>query len=117
MVLPENISYNELQSIYNKYFSLSGIEGEIDKKFALISLICLLTNASKKKTPDVTCYQVIRKVLELSKTNLPDDYINGLSIVCEDFLKGSTKFNNCGLKTPNEIVSKIKEILDQWLPF
>ena len=104
MVLLQNETYKELKEIYSKYFTL-------------VSLICLLTDASKKKNPDATCYQVIMKVLELSKSALPEQDVIGLAIVCEDFLNNSTKFNNCGLKTPDEIIGKIKEILDQWLPF
>lgn len=115
--LVENYSYEDLKNIYNRYFTLSGIDGDIDNKFALISLICLLTNASKKKHPNASCYQIIMKVLESSNNSMPDDYINGLSIVCEDFMKGSTKFNACGLKTASEMIVKINEILNKWLPF
>lgn len=108
-------SYEELQHIYSRWFSLSGIEGDIDNKFALISLICTLTNAQKK--PDVTCYEVIKKVTSINKNTLSDDFLFGLAIVCEDFRKSSTKFNNCGLKTAKEMVAKINEILEHWLPF
>lgn len=114
MLLPETLTYAEMKSLYSKYFSLNGIAGEIDNKFALISLICLLTDAQKKKNPDVTCYEVIEKV---TSKKLPENFSFGLAIVCEDFLKGSTSFNNCGLKSGKEIVSKINEILDNWLPF
>lgn len=111
-----NPSYKELQEIYLRYFSLGGIAGEIDNKFALISLICFLTHQAKKKKPDATCYQVIQKVLD-GKRTLPEEYINGLSIVCEDFLKGSTEFNKCGCKTSKEMIDQIINILDHWLPF
>lgn len=116
MVLLQNETYKELKETYDKYFTI-GVGGDINVKFTLISLICLLTDASKKNNPDATCYQVIMKVLELSKSALPEEDIIGLAIVCESFLKNSTKFNNCGLKTPNEILNKIREILDQWVPF
>ena len=48
--LIENYSYSDLKAIYERYFSLGGIAGEIDNKFALISLICLLTDNQKKTT-------------------------------------------------------------------
>ena len=110
-------TYKDLQNIYSRWFSLGGIAGEVDNKFALISLICVLTNAQKKKNPNITCYEIIQTVLSKGNNSMPDDYIYGLSIVCEDFLKGSTKFNNCGLKTAKDMVIKINEILNNWLPF
>lgn len=110
-------SYKDLQNVYLKWFSLGGIAGEIDNKFALISLICALTAAQKNKNPDITCYEVIKKIIAKGGPQLTDDYLFGLSIVCEDFLKGSTKFNTCGLKTAKEMVEKINEILEKWLPF
>lgn len=117
MILHGNPSYKDLQNIYSKWFSLGGIAGQVDNKFALISLICFLTANQKKKNPDTTCYEVIQKVLSKGTLRLEDDYVKGLSIVCEDFLKGSTEFNTCGLKTVKEIVGKINEILSVWLPF
>ena len=115
--LIENYSYSDLKAIYERYFSLGGIAGEIDNKFDLISLICLLTDNQKKKNPDITCYEVIEKITAKGKNKLPEPYIFGLSIVCEDFRKGSESFNNCGLKSGKEMVEKINEILDKWLPF
>ena len=117
MLLPETLTYAEMKSLYSKYFSLNGIAGEIDNKFALISLICALTAAQKNKNPDITCYEVIKKIIAKGGPQLTDDYLFGLSIVCEDFLKGSTKFNTCGLKTAKDMVEKINEILEKWLPF
>lgn len=111
-----NPNYKELQDIYLRYFSLGGITGNIDNKFALISLICYLTNKVKTTNPDASCYQVIMKVTNGGR-NLGDEYVKGLSIVCEDFLKGSTEFNTCGYKNDKEIVEGINNILEHWLPF
>lgn len=116
-LIPSDLSYKGLKYLYERYFSLGGIAGEIDNKFALISLICILTNAAKKKNPDTNCYSIICKVTESCKNRLPEEYIQGLAIVCEDFMKGSNKFNACGLKSAKEMVDKINEILEKWLPF
>lgn len=116
-ILPSKLTYSELSGIYSRWFSLNGIAGEIDNKFAVISLICLLTNAQKKKNPDTTCYEVIKKVTAKGGLTLPEDNLKGFAVVCEDFLKGSTSFNSCGLKTSKEMIDKINEILANWLPF
>lgn len=117
IILDNRPSYNDLRNIYDKYFSLQRIDGDIDNKFALISLICLLTDAQRKKSPGVTCYSIIKKVLSIIKLEIPDDYCEGLAIICEDFMIGTNKYNSCGLKSSKEVIEKIGQILANWLPF
>ena len=110
--------YSELEEYYRKYFSLSCLNTTIENKFGLISLICFLTQQARKKNPDATCYQVIMKVLgneTFDKYRM--EFIRGLSIVCDDFMKHSSEFLTFGLKTSKAMVDKIKEIIDTWLPF
>lgn len=113
----EKFNYEELQKIYSEYFSLSYLNTSIDNKFGLISLVCYLTNKIRMKHPDTTCYSVLMKIIEkdIHKYNVP--FIEHLSIICEDFMKYTTNFMNFNLKTKSEIVSKIREILDTWVPF
>lgn len=110
-----NPSYEELKGIYSKYFSLGKIEGDINNKFGLISLIGFLTKQARQKNPDATCYQVIMKVTE--GKSLPQEYVIGLAIVCEDFMYEVKDFNTCGCKSAKEMIVQINNILDNWLPF
>lgn len=110
-------TYQELQDMYGRYFSLSYLNTDISNKFALISLICFLTKHARKKDPDANCYRVIIKVLGNKEANYDREFIKGLSIVCEDFYKNTTDFMTFNLKSASEIVKKIVEILDTYLPF
>lgn len=110
-----NPSYEELKGIYSKYFSLGKIAGDINNKFGLISLIGFLTKQARQKNPDATCYQVIMKVTE--GKSLPQEYVIGLAIVCEDFMYEVKDFNTCGCKSAKEMIVQINNILDNWLPF
>lgn len=110
-----NPNYEELKGIYSKYFSLGGIAGDINNKFGLISLVGFLTYQARQKNPDATCYQVIMKVTE--GRYFPQEYVRGLSIVCEDFMYGVKTFNTCGCKSAKEMITQINNILDNWLPF
>lgn len=110
-----NPSYEELKAIYSKYFSLGNIAGDINNKFGLLSLIGFLTHQARQKNPNATCYQVIMKVL--GDKTMPPEYINGLSIVCEDFMYGVKSFNTCGCKSAKEMIEQINNVLDKWLPF
>lgn len=110
----EGLPFKELRLFYARNFSLGFLGSDINKKFALISLICYLTKSLQKKQPDVTYYQVLMK---LTKDNsLPERYIKGLAIICEDFAYGCKEFPTFEIK-PNEIVPTIKNLLLSSLPF
>ena len=83
-------------------------------RLALISLICYVTYKSKLKNPDTTHYMIIMKISK--NLGLPDEFIKGLAIVCEDLSYDCTEFPTFGLKG-KEIVNKIVEILRSYVPF
>lgn len=109
-----DIKYRELRDIYNEYFGLSNINSDINTKFALISLICYLTNAYKKKKPDVNHYQIVMKLSE--GLGLPDNFIKGLSIMCENFAYGCTEFPTFNIPV-KEMAKTVRDILKKWMPF
>ena len=110
-------SYRDLSAVYAYYFTLGNLNTDIGSKFALISLICYLTFRVRQKNPKVTCLQVINKITEKDKAKHDERFIQGLSIVCEDFMRNTSEFLTFDLKTQKEIISKIKEIMNTWLPF
>lgn len=110
-------SYRDLSAVYAYYFTLGNLNTDIADKFGLISLICYLTFKVRKKSPKATCLQVINKIIEKDKAKYDERFIQGLSIVCEDFMRNTSSFLTFGLKTQKEIISKIREIMNTWLPF
>jgi hypothetical protein len=113
MDINNSISYNELRDYHNKHFSLSTLNVSITEKFALISLICYITKKLQAKVPDITYYKVIYK---LSEGHIPENFIKGLAIICEDFAYHCDDFPTFDLQD-KQIPNKIKEILVNWLPF
>ena len=110
------MKFEELRRFYSEYFSIGNLNSShnLADRLALISLICYVTYKSKQKNPDTTHYSVIMK---LSKNlNLPDQFIKGLAIVCEDMSYDCTEFPTFGLKG-KEILSKIIEMLNSYMPF
>lgn len=113
------MSFNELRKFYNENFSLGYINSgnersAIEERFILISLINYIHHKTKLKNPDVTHYEIIVK---LSKNlGLPDDFLKGLAIVCEDFSYSCTDFPVFGLKG-QEIVKEVVSILKSYMPF
>lgn len=108
------MSFKEKQTFYTENFSLgyinSGNRSSIENRFVLISLVCYI----KLKNPDITYYEILNKFNK--KLNLPDDFIQGLAIVCEDFSYDCLDFPTFGLKG-KEIIEEIKNILNSYLPF
>ena len=107
-------SYNEMRRMYSKLFSLGYLNTDINTKFALISLICYVTYKAKMKKSDVTHYQILMNITK--DKPLPEDYIKGLAVVCEDFSYGCATFPTFNIK-PSEIVKTIQDILSKSLPF
>lgn len=112
-----NPSYKDLEEYYRKYFSLANLNTDIGSKFALISLICFLTKQARMKNPDATCYQVIMKIINGEENSYDMKFIRGISIICDDIMKQCTEFLTFDIKTSKDMVKKIKEILNTYLPF
>lgn len=113
------MNFHELQRFYNENFSLGYINSghnrsAIEERMILISLICYVTYKSKLKNPDTTHYQIIMKLSD--KLGLPDNFIKGLAIICEDFSYQCTEFPVFGLKG-QDILKEIRSILSGFLPF
>lgn len=112
--------YDDKRSLYSSFFS-SGTQtsGKMNNKLILISLICLVSQKMSVDNKTVTPKDVIEKVVGhvLNCNDSYDHYLIGLSIVCDDMMVGVTEIDSFGLKTSAEIITKIKNILAEWLPF
>lgn len=108
------LSYKELQDIYNENFDLGYTCKTIEDKFALIGLICYITDKLKKQKPDVTHWQIIKKIGD--EYSLPTRFMMGLAIMCESFAYGCTTFPLFGV-AEKDALPKIKEYFKNYLPF
>lgn len=121
MWLNDDSSFEDLTKAYERFYSLHYLnpptkdgQSSFERKLVLISLICYVTSKTKLKSPDTTYYSVIAKLANGS--HIPDQWLKGLAVVCEDFAYGCTDFPTFGLKG-QDILKEIVEILKSWLPF
>jgi hypothetical protein len=105
--------YETMQRLYNTYFSLKYLGKDINSKFALISLVCYITEKLKEKKPDWTHWKTLYSI---NKGSVPEDFLKGLAVICSDFAYGCTSFPTFGIED-KKIPAKIKELLDSYLPF
>lgn len=116
------MNFEELRRFYSEHYSLGYLNltesdghSPFERKLILISLINYLYDKNKAKNPDLTYYSLIYK---LSKNlGLPENYIKGLAIVCEDFAYGNSgNFPTFGLEG-KKILEEIQKILSTYMPF
>ena len=115
------MKYNELRQFYSEHFSLGYLNlpesdghSPFERKLILISLLCYVVEKNKPKNPDLTHYALLYK---LNKTlDLPDEFLKGLAIVCEDFSYQCHEFPTFGLEG-KKILEEIISILKTYVPF
>lgn len=113
-------TYEEKATIFSRTFSSGAFSSaKLENKLALYSLICLVTKKLRVKDGDLTVKEVIEKILNRPIIGIDgfDQYLIGISIVCEDLLYGVNEIDNFGFTDSKQIINKIKELLNEWLPF
>ena len=116
----QKLSYEEKVSFYSKNFSTGAFTSEkLANKLELISLLALTTKKLREKDVSLSVKNVIEKLLQrpLNENESFDYFLIGLSIICEDFLFGVKEIDNFGFTESKQIINKIKELLNEWLPF
>ena len=116
----DSMDYFEKKEIYSKYFSLGTLNGikNVNEKLILISLVSFTYLKMLEKDPQITPLNILMKITNKRKDGTAFyQTLEGLSAVVEDFSYGCTSADTCGLKNSTEIINKIKEILNTWMPF
>ena len=115
------MNFNELRRFYSEHFSLGYLNlpdskehSSFERKLILISLICYVVEKNKPKNPDLTPDALLYKLN--STLDLPDDFLKGLAIVCEDFAYHCHEFPTFGLEG-KKILEEIISILKTYMPF
>jgi len=86
----------------------------------VVSLLCLITQANRKKDPEFTVRKALDIVLadEQPGNKVYEYFKERMPLICEIFLQAPTaNFDSYGLKGKEAIVTEIKRLLDEWLPF
>lgn len=114
----KKLDYKDKHQIYQNLFSTGYLSLKLNDKLILISLIALAHQKLKVKSPDLTIFTFLIKLTNTSEENTSfRAFLEALSFLVEDLTYGTKVFDSCGLKTSQEIITKIKELLAQWLPF
>jgi hypothetical protein len=112
----ESLSFDQINKIYSKHFTLGYLGSSMSDKMACIALTCSITNELKKKSKKVTCYDVLLKVGKHSGFTEKDAFLKALGAICEDFMYGCKDFLDFGIPA-QEQPKQLKKLLDKYCPF
>ncbi|MDA3855096.1 MAG: hypothetical protein PF569_02470 [Candidatus Woesearchaeota archaeon] len=115
-----NLTYEEKKNLYTKTFSIGNFHktSSIDEKMVLLSLVSLVYLKTKEKKRDIIPLDILIQITQGTKDDSAFyNMLESLSILVEDFCYETEVASSCGLKNSKEIIHKIKEILNSWIPF
>lgn len=113
------LSYEDKKKIYLENFSIGYVSSsELNDRLALISLVALVYQRMKITNPNVTALQILQQITKQKKDNSYFYFfLEALAIFVEDISYGIKKIDPFGLKTSKDIINKIKDLLNTWIPF
>lgn len=115
-----NLNYDDKSRLFARCFGFGTIESiKLNDKLILISLIAFAHSKLKIKDPKLTILDLLLQITKITKDRNKNFYtaLENLSIFIEDLTYGSNEFDSCGLDNSKDIINKIRELLQSWLPF
>lgn len=115
----ELLSTEEKSKIYQSCFSIGYFGGDnLNDVLILISLLTLTYKKLKEKDKTLTPLKLLLKITgQKEDSSAFYSFLESLSFFIEDISYNAKKIDSCGLNTSQEIINKIKEILNTWIPF
>ncbi len=113
-----NLEYKEKSLLFKKVYGISNFGDDLNNTLILFSLVALVTEKMRDKDPEISPLKILMQITKTyDKTTTVYQMLENVSILVEDFTYPGIKLDPCGLKNSQEIINKIKNILNQWLPF
>lgn len=118
-----NINLDTKRFLYSSYFSSkTNTSQSFSNKIELLTLLAYLTQQLKKRVPETfkNSYDVLYKyiLVGMSLEEADNDYLSGLSIVCDDLIWGTNDIEKpSNYSNSSEVKDRIKELISGWLPF
>ena len=112
----QNISFEKLLAIYDKYFSLGYLNTDVSDKLACISLTCYLTNEFRKKGKKITCYDTLLWIGKDLPEHMKKTFLKSLGAICESLMYGSKTYPDFGIPV-KDMPKQVRKLLDSYCPF
>ncbi len=110
------LSYEDRLNIYKEEYAVYDFGVSVKDSHKLVSLLCILTIALRKKTPTVKVEDVLVKCGVTREAYY--DFVEKLSINCDCILKyDKPELDSYGFTKAADMVTEIKRIMETYLPF
>lgn len=104
--------------VYTRSFGFGSLESnKLNDKLTLISLVALTASKLKEKDKSLTTLDILLKITKSELNYGIYDFLVNLAILVDDLSYDTYEFDPCGLTDSKQIINKINEIIQQWLPF
>lgn len=115
----KGLTYEEKKRLYQSNFSVGYLySADLNDRLVLISLLALTYQKLYQQDKTITPLKILIKLTKQEEDNSGFyHFLETLAILTEDFSYGIQKIDPCGMKSSQEIINKIKELLATWLPF
>lgn len=111
-----DLSWDKTIALYKKFFSVHYLNSNLGDKLAVIALTCYITNELRKKSNNVSCYDVLLKIGKDFGKEEKETFLKSLGAICEDFMYGVKEFPDYGVPLKN-MPKQLKKLLDSYVPF
>lgn len=114
-----SLPFEERKKVYQLNYSVGYIgSGDLNDRLVLISLVALAYQKLAVKDVTITPLKLLLKITgEKDTTSRFYVFLESLAILVEDISYGIKKIDSCGMQTSQDIIKKIKELLNTWIPF
>lgn len=113
-----NLDFDSKSQVYTRCFGFGNMSsGVLNNKLILISLVALTVNKLKEKNKDLTTLDILLKITNTKPNYGFYDFLVNLSILVDDLAYDTYEFDSCGLTDSKQVINKINELVNQWLPF
>lgn len=116
----QDINVESRRKYYMTNFSLGTIGNlnNVNDKLILLSLLSLTYIKMLEKNPKITVLDILLNITKQKPDNsIFYQMLENLSFIVEDLCYNCKTADSCGLNSSKEIIDKIKEILNTWIPF
>lgn len=115
----DKLDLEDKKEIYRSCFAVGYLATDnLNDRLILFSLLSLTYQKMKLQDKNITPLSLLCKITGQKADNSAFyQFLVSLSLLVEDLSYGIKNIDACGLKTSQEIVKRIKDLLNTWIPF
>ncbi len=114
-----NLSIEEKSLVYTRCFGFGTLASsdKLNDKIMLISLVGLTASKLKEKNKELTTLDILVQITRAKKGETIYEFITNLAIIVDDLSYLVNEFDSCGFTESKQIIEKIRELINSWVPF